>query len=1053
MIASRPLSGGWPRGAYFLAHDCVAVPLPGKGRKKQTYVVVEKIIPNDSRDHCNQWAADDFGDLFQVADTYSPSSKDERPEYVILKQFARYTIGGTTYSIPATVQAVDSLRARILGKKRFFADKYTRPAVPTVEDAATTTEAQAAPDVAPMVASVAAPVGTVATPGQEATNERHAYERATQAAAYADAPYSVSAARYSKSGMMAIHTPSPDGYRTRASRLAATFGKWSHRQNGYVVTASGARRFAELYAAGWDASYMIEGAKGRQAPQDQTELARTSITSERAAQDVARVVASATAAAAIEQAQAAPAESQARELETVDCEASAGAAVCELSSASGSAAPVDSVIMGVCGPAQSAPVVGPGAASFSQFKTNSTGVSIDQGNDGPADSEPATFSQFKSKTDGTLSEFDAAIKAGYENRNPTTYARIKVGEAFSFSKDGPVFIKSRNGYRPGRGGELCKASNTWQVYFHDPAYAMADAEHRAAGLRSHKDWPTAEAVPGVCTPEQAQPVPCPEPLSSGQLESKAGEPTGQKIAGKSGNWRAVFYTRADGLPCLRFYGGMWEDMERAYQTGSERMKALQALAQCQDIASAAKAEYMATAQAAAAGVSATTPAATAPGAPVTSSGQLETKTPEAPAEDAAGPGALSITITRVEGLASECWQPVTVGSFSEADALLMTWSATAPATGGYDKCHFSIVWPDGGTYTGRYDLKHHSCEPASLSAHMIDLAEYHTGRFCPLHLSASAYKMRMNETSDETRSAYAEVLATMASLGAYFPKVRPVALDLRAIVAAGAAPAALVGLGVVYCGSRCNHGGRGAIVATGECEYYGLVVDVILEDGSEHNRVRASDFDDNTGSRYRLDGKVHGAPYLAQLAGAVATVKAQASAAKAQQAAAHAQALIDTAATYPQLQRQGGKLHGVVLAAANLRVLLKATFPGVKFSVRTSKYSGGDNMRIEWTDGPNDAAVEAIVDQFSGGSFDGRDDSYTYSRSAFTELFGSAKYTSAVRNVSQALVAKALAQLYPDEATRPSVDDWNHARGVFDFSHYNDHEQRMMRECLASLTN
>lgn len=66
--------------------------------------------------------------------------------------------------------------------------------------------------------------------------------------------YTISNARYSRTGAKVIHAPSSDGYATRAQRLARGLKcRWSHRQNGYVCTPSKAAKFERLYAAGWDA--------------------------------------------------------------------------------------------------------------------------------------------------------------------------------------------------------------------------------------------------------------------------------------------------------------------------------------------------------------------------------------------------------------------------------------------------------------------------------------------------------------------------------------------------------------------------------------------------------------------------------------------------------------------------------------------------------------------------------------------------------------------------------------------------------------------------------
>lgn len=61
-----------------------------------------------------------------------------------------------------------------------------------------------------------------------------------------------------------------------------------------------------------------------------------------------------------------------------------------------------------------------------------------------------------------------------------------------------------------------------------------------------------------------------------------------------------------------------------------------------------------------------------------------------------------------------------------------------------------------------------------------------------------------------------------------------------------------------------------------------------------------------------------------------------------------------------------------------VRKLLKAKFPGVKFSVRSDKYAGGSSIRVDWTDGPTAKLVDAYVQPFAGSGFDGMID-YKYS--------------------------------------------------------------------------
>ncbi len=69
---------------------------------------------------------------------------------------------------------------------------------------------------------------------------------------------------------------------------------------------------------------------------------------------------------------------------------------------------------------------------------------------------------------------------------------------------------------------------------------------------------------------------------------------------------------------------------------------------------------------------------------------------------------------------------------------------------------------------------------------------------------------------------------------------------------------------------------------------------------------------------------------------------------------------------------------GIVETAKIIRSELKAAFPGVKFSVRSDRYSMGSHIDVRWTDGPSKKAVEAITDQRYGTGFDGMTDSTTY---------------------------------------------------------------------------
>jgi hypothetical protein len=89
--------------------------------------------------------------------------------------------------------------------------------------------------------------------------------------------------------------------------------------------------------------------------------------------------------------------------------------------------------------------------------------------------------------------------------------------------------------------------------------------------------------------------------------------------------------------------------------------------------------------------------------------------------------------------------------------------------------------------------------------------------------------------------------------------------------------------------------------------------------------------------------------------------------------------------------------------AANIRQELKRAFPGIKFSVRSDVYSGGDSIDIRWAMGPTRAEVEAITGKYQEGSFNCMEDIYENDKDdIWTPLFGGAKYVSASREDGEA---------------------------------------------------
>ncbi|AJA41504.1 hypothetical protein AXJ14_gp185 [Geobacillus virus E3] len=64
------------------------------------------------------------------------------------------------------------------------------------------------------------------------------------------------------------------------------------------------------------------------------------------------------------------------------------------------------------------------------------------------------------------------------------------------------------------------------------------------------------------------------------------------------------------------------------------------------------------------------------------------------------------------------------------------------------------------------------------------------------------------------------------------------------------------------------------------------------------------------------------------------------------------------------------KMADVVQVAKQIRKELKEKFPFVKFSVRSSRYSGGSSVHVSWTDFPTQETVEKIVNKYKQVRYD-----------------------------------------------------------------------------------
>jgi hypothetical protein len=116
-------------------------------------------------------------------------------------------------------------------------------------------------------------------------------------------------------------------------------------------------------------------------------------------------------------------------------------------------------------------------------------------------------------------------------------------------------------------------------------------------------------------------------------------------------------------------------------------------------------------------------------------------------------------------------------------------------------------------------------------------------------------------------------------------------------------------------------------------------------------------------------------------------------------------------AEYPHLTPVSDKNDSLVAAAKNIRVELARAFPGVKFSVKSRRFSMGDAIDVKWIDGPTTEQVDAIIGAYSGGTFDGMTDSYEYTRSDWTDTFGEGKYVHSSREYSDKVVANVIGRV------------------------------------------
>jgi len=112
--------------------------------------------------------------------------------------------------------------------------------------------------------------------------------------------------------------------------------------------------------------------------------------------------------------------------------------------------------------------------------------------------------------------------------------------------------------------------------------------------------------------------------------------------------------------------------------------------------------------------------------------------------------AVCITITRAEGPTHLCKTRVFAGldCWEKSRAFMRANLDTFPASGGYDKHDFTVVFGDGETYEGRLDAKANG-EDCDVQAHVRDYVRFLAGLAKPAHMTDAQYAAYVTEDKDE----------------------------------------------------------------------------------------------------------------------------------------------------------------------------------------------------------------------------------------------------------------------------------------------------------------
>lgn len=109
--------------------------------------------------------------------------------------------------------------------------------------------------------------------------------------------------------------------------------------------------------------------------------------------------------------------------------------------------------------------------------------------------------------------------------------------------------------------------------------------------------------------------------------------------------------------------------------------------------------------------------------------------------------------------------------------------------------------------------------------------------------------------------------------------------------------------------------------------------------------------------------------------------------------------------TAPEYAALSQDKNGAVQVTSNISKALKEKFPGVKFSVRKRGY---DSVSVNWTDGPTEEEVKAVMDKYKDSYFDGMQDMSVSCASPFNRIYGGVGYLFTDRDYSDGMKQKAV---------------------------------------------